>query len=78
MGAISFILSQLSADDWLKLAPLLVELSEAYQNHSDKKAFASSMDSISRGAQYAIQTGNTDQLEKAILSHCGPDGCRVP
>lgn len=60
------IISLIPGEDLLKLAPLIIEVALAAIDHADEKALAVSLDPISRGAQYAKETGDTSQLELAI------------
>lgn len=58
--------------------PLITSLIQFMETHRDDKLRAESMDAITRGLQYASQTGDPSQLESAIRNHCGSSGCRIP
>lgn len=82
MGVIGTALNLLSPVDALevvvKYAPAIEALIGFIEREKDDKIRAVSMDAITRGLHYASETGDTSQLEAAIKSHCGPDGCRTP
>lgn len=66
MGLVADALSEIPGTDLLKFAPLLIAVAKAAMDHADEKALAVSLDPISRGAQYAKETGDTSQLELAV------------
>lgn len=82
MGILGTVLAAIPATDALKFLlefePLIEEAIQFGERQHDDKLRAASMDSITRGLQYAKETGDTSQLEQAIKDHCGPDGCRIP
>lgn len=82
MSILGSALSLLSPEDLLtviaKYGPAIEALIGFIERERDDKLRAVSMDAITRGLQYASQTGDPSQLEVAIKAHCGVDGCRLP
>jgi hypothetical protein len=66
MGIVADALTAIPGESLIKLAPLLTEVAWAAMNHEDEKALAASLDPISRGEQYAKETGDTSLLTKAV------------
>lgn len=78
MGLVSEALSAIPGEDLIRFAPLIIAVITGTMGHASQEKIALSMDSISRGLEYAKETGDTSQLEKAIRDHIHPDGIRVP
>jgi len=82
MGLLSAALSSLSPVDMAKIiveyGPCLEALIQFIELQEDEKKRALAMTDITRGLQYAKQTGDTSQLEASIRAHCGANGCRLP
>ena len=78
MGVASEALAAIPGEDLVKFAPLLLAVIKGTMDHDGEEKIALSMDSISRGLQYAKETGDTSQLTAAIDAHIGASGIRVP
>lgn len=82
MNPLELLLSAMPVGDMVKdlvaYLPLIEQVFESVKQIRDDEARALSMNNITRGIQYAIQAGDTSQLEAAIRDHCSSTGCVVP
>lgn len=82
MSLLTGALASLPVGDLVKMVadygPAIEALIQFIEKVEDDKIRAQSMDSITRGLQYASQTGDTSLLESAIRAHCGAAGCELP
>jgi hypothetical protein len=61
-----------------KYGPAIEALIRFIEVHKDDKLRALSVDSITRGLQFAKETGDTTALNEALRDHCDSSGCHFP
>ena len=61
-----------------KYGPAIEALIQFIELQADEKKRAVAFDGITRGLQYASQTGNTTLLESAIRAHITASGLPIP
>jgi hypothetical protein len=78
MSLIGEAITSMSPDEILKLiqdySPVIIAIVSFIEQHKDDKKRALALDGITRGLQYAKETGDTAELEAAIRAHnpCAP------